>query len=45
MNREEKILKKKKVKDKNMGLVKWSGYNSKHNSWIPEENIQNIQNK
>ena len=42
MYRVEKILKKKKVKGKNMVLVKWSGYDSKHNSWIPEENIQSI---
>ena len=43
MYRVEKILKKKKVKGKNMVLVKWSGYDSKHNCWIPEENIQDIK--
>ena len=42
MYKVEKILKKKKVKGKNMVLVKWLGYDNKHNSWIPEENIQNI---
>ena len=42
IHRVEKILKKKKVKGKNMVLVKWLGYHSKHNSWIPEENIQSI---
>ena len=26
-----------------MALVKWLGYDSKHNSWIPESSIQNIE--
>ena len=39
----EKILKRKKVKGKKMVLVKWLGYDSKHNSWIPESDIQNIE--
>ena len=38
--RVEKILKRKKVKDKKMGLVKWLGYDSMHNSWILESDIQ-----
>ena len=38
----EKILKRNKAKGKNMVLVKWLGYDNKHNSWIPEENIRNI---
>ena len=37
--RVEKILKRKK----GMALVKWLGYDSKHNSWIPEKDIQNIE--
>ena len=37
--REEKILKRKK----GMVLVEWLGYDSKHNSWIPEKDIQNIE--
>ena len=41
--RVEKILKRKKVKGKNMVLVKWLGYDSKHNSWIPESSIQDIE--
>ena len=41
--RVEKILKRKKVKGKNMVLVKWLGYDSKHNSWIPENSIQDIE--
>ena len=38
----EKILKRKKVKGKEMILVKWLGYSSKHNSWIPKEDIVDI---
>ena len=41
--RVEKILKRKKVKGKKMVLVKWLGYDNKHNSWIPESEIQNIE--
>ena len=41
--RVEKILKRKKVKGKNMVLVKWLGYDNKHNSWIPGSNIQDIE--
>ena len=38
----EKILKRKKVKGKKMALVKWLGDDDKHNSWIPESDIQII---
>ena len=38
--RVEEVLKRKKVKGKKMVLVKWLGYDSKHNSWIPESDIQ-----
>ena len=37
--RAEKILKRKK----GMVLVKWLGYDSKHNLWIPEKDIQAIE--
>ena len=37
--RVEKILKRKK----GMALVKWLGYDSKHNSWIPEKDIQDTE--
>ena len=40
--RVEKILKMKKVKGKKMALVKWLGYDYKHNSWVPESDIQDI---
>ena len=33
----EKILRKRK----GMVLVKWLGYDNKHNSWIPEKDIIN----
>ena len=38
----EKIVKRKKVKGKKMVLVKWLGYDSKHNLWVPESNILDI---
>ena len=38
----EKILKRKKVKGKEMVLVKWLGYSSSHNSWIPKESVVDI---
>ena len=41
--RVEKILKRKKVKGKDMVLVKWLGYDSKHNSWIPKEDIVDVK--
>ena len=41
--RVKKILKRKKVKGKKMVLVKWLGYDNKHNSWIPESNIQDME--
>ena len=41
--RVEKILKRKKVKDKKMVLVKWLSWDSKHNSWIPQSNIPDIE--
>ena len=37
--RVEKILKRRK----GMVLVKWQGYDSKHNSWIPEKDIKDIE--
>ena len=37
--RVEKILKTRK----GMALVKWQGYDSKHNSWIPEKDIKDIE--
>ena len=33
----------KNTKKKKLVLVRWLGYYSKHNSWIPESDIQNIE--
>ena len=41
--RVEKIIERKKVKGKKMVLVKWLGYESEHNSWIPESDIQDLE--
>ena len=38
----EKILRKKKIKGKQYGLVKWKGYDDKFNSWEPMENIHKL---
>ena len=38
----ELMLYRKKVGWKKMVLLKWLGYDSKHNPWTPESNIQNI---
>ena len=40
--RVEKTLKRKRLKGKEMVLVKWLGYSNKHNSWIPKEDITSI---
>ena len=41
--RVEKILTREKVNTKKMILIIWLGYDSKHNSSIPESNIKNIE--
>ena len=33
--RVEKVIRKKKINGVDHALVKWSGYNEKHNQWIP----------
>jgi hypothetical protein len=38
----EKVLERKKIKGKNMVLVKWKDYDNTHNSWIPESNMIDI---
>ncbi len=37
--RVEKILRRRK----GQALVKWAGYDSKHNSWIPIKDIQSLK--
>ena len=38
----EKILKKRKRKNITEVLVKWKGWGNKFNSWIPEQDLQDI---
>ncbi|KAJ8316756.1 hypothetical protein KUTeg_005702 [Tegillarca granosa] len=38
----EKVLKKKKVKGQMMYLVKFLGWNSKYNQWIPAKEVKNV---
>ena len=40
--RVEKVLNRKTVRGNKMVLVKWLGYDSNHNSWIHESNIQDM---
>lgn len=39
----EYVVKKRSRNGKKEVLVKWMGYNSSFNSWIPEENIVNFE--
>ena len=38
----EKIIKKRKRKNQSEVLVKWKGWPEKFNSWIPEDQMENI---
>ncbi len=40
--RVEKVIRKKKINGVEHGLVKWSGYNEKHNQWIPVKELDKI---
>lgn len=40
--RVEKVLKRKKIKGVEYGLVKWVGYSEKHNQWIPIKDTTKI---
>jgi len=40
--RVEKVIRKKKINGVEHAFVKWSGYNEKHNSWIPVKDITNV---
>ncbi|KAL7079139.1 hypothetical protein ACQ4LE_001238 [Meloidogyne hapla] len=35
----EKVLKKRRIGNEDQCLVKWKGYTSKHNSWVPASSI------
>jgi hypothetical protein len=38
----EKIIKRKKINGTKDVLVKWLGWPSKFNSWIPEKDVEDI---
>jgi hypothetical protein len=40
--RVEKVIRKKKINGIDHALVKWSGYNEKHNEWIPVKNSEKL---
>src|SRR5277367_6709490 len=40
--RVEKIIRKKKIDGVEHALVKWSGYNEKHNQWIPVKDLEKL---
>ena len=42
LHRVEKVVKRKTMNGRKMVLVNWLGYDSKHSSWIPESDIQDI---
>src|SRR5206468_10896755 len=43
--RVEKVIRKKKIHGVEHGLVKWSGYNEKHNQWIPMKELEKLNLK
>ena len=40
--RVEKVIRKKKIDGVEHALVKWSGYNEKHNQWIPVKDLEKL---
>ena len=40
--RVEKVLRKKKINGVDHALVKWSGYNEKHNQWMPVNELKKL---
>ena len=40
--RVEKVIRKKKINGVEHALVKWSGYNEKHNQWIPVKDLNKL---
>src|SRR5271170_2088321 len=40
--RVEKVIRKKKIDGAEHALVKWSGYNEKHNQWIPVKDLERL---
>ncbi len=39
----ERIISKKKVRNKLFYLIKWKDYSSKENTWEPIKNVKNIK--
>ncbi len=40
--RVEKVIRRKKINGVEHALVKWSGYNEKHNQWVPLKETQKL---
>ena len=40
--RVEKVIRKKKIHGVDHALVKWSGYNEKHNQWLPVKDLEKL---
>jgi Chromo (CHRromatin Organisation MOdifier) domain len=40
--RVEKVIRKKKINGVEHALVKWSGYNEKHNSWLSVKELEKL---
>ena len=40
--RVEKVIRKKKIDGVDHALVKWSGFNEKHNKWIPVKDLEKL---
>jgi hypothetical protein len=40
--RVEKVIRKKKIDGVEHALVKWSGYNEKHNQWLPVRELEKL---
>ena len=38
----EKVIRKKKIDGVEHALIKWSGYNEKHNQWIPVKDLEKL---
>ncbi len=45
VNKADDVYRVEKIprRRKGQALVKWAGYNSKHNSWIPIKDIQSLK--
>ncbi|KAJ5145641.1 uncharacterized protein N7515_000205 [Penicillium bovifimosum] len=39
----EEIKEEKRIKRSNYFLVKWAGWPSEYNQWVPEEDLENVR--